>query len=272
MGYEKMSVGARTFLQEAARLAYGSGKNGGKSGGWGRMGLLEGTDGLRMIKFNTHYGERHRGSKTQGMIDSANNLRAKLIEIAQGAGITGQKMKDIRKALGLSTVKYGNKSDDLLNRTSVAKVVSLIGGDEVWNDILPSGVNMDQFVSDDDTTFARLEDRTVKWTNSAKDLGKWGRVSANELQKELAKVTEDTAGLWTKDSKIKECLGNAVAEAFSENFRLTLERSHCLDFVSISDIVHSMQEVVIPSLLGDGVPSAEEAARDPEAVKRYFAK
>ena len=59
MGYGNLTVDARSTLQEIARMAYGSGLFEGTSGGKGRMGVLCDANGkARIIKFNTHVGER----------------------------------------------------------------------------------------------------------------------------------------------------------------------------------------------------------------------
>ena len=56
MGYETCSVQARGNLQEIARMAYGSGRFEGRSGGAGRMGIWQTADGkCRVVKYNTHF-------------------------------------------------------------------------------------------------------------------------------------------------------------------------------------------------------------------------
>lgn len=134
MGYENINLETRQQLFEIARMAYGSGSNEGVKGGAGRMGAMTGPDGKpRVFKFNTHLRERLGGpSKSEEMIRSSNELRSLLFSIAQRAGYEGEALSKIRKELGLKDGTATPKS--LLDRTVVAKVVTMIGGEKVWQD------------------------------------------------------------------------------------------------------------------------------------------
>ena len=276
MGYESISTGARTFLQEAARLAYGSGNWEGRNGGWGRMGVLVNNDGaLRMIKFNTHLTERLSGSKTQGMIDSSNVLREKLIEIAKSAGLEGEQLEEIRECLGLPARGNVNTTDELLNRSSVAQVVSLIGGDEVWNDIMPEDGNFDGFVSDADTTFTRLENRQIVSKN-AKDLGTLTKMTANDFRSTLSDAVEVLLNSMSGEEvadlpQRKDVLTQVINEAFTEEFCQALDESNGLDFTNVNKLKSSLVSM-LDTLMSLEDPLSGDAQKDPAAIRHYLAK
>ena len=96
MGYEHLSGGVRETLVEIARMAYGLHE--GEAGGRGHLGVLNGPDGPRIIKFNTH-----RGTETGDAwaIASSHALRVLLADIANGAGLDAAAIAVIRQKLGL---------------------------------------------------------------------------------------------------------------------------------------------------------------------------
>lgn len=121
-------------LRDIASVAYGSGMTEGAAGGAGRMGLVKGADGqLRVIKFNTHLGERLFGPKaTKSMFEASNDLRDRLLGLADDLHIDEATKTKIKKLLGY---KGDVAPKSLLNRKIVAKVVTMIGGNDVWEDV-----------------------------------------------------------------------------------------------------------------------------------------
>lgn len=163
MGYDNLTVDARSTLQEIARMAYGSGLFEGTSGGKGRMGVLCDANGkARIIKFNTHVGERLFGdslSENSLMLESSNRLRTMIKSIADGAGLDAAILKEIYNKLGID--KEGTVvTTDLLSRKIVAKVVNLIGGDQVWQDAW-TGQDKAAYVSQEHTQMSDLVTRGI---------------------------------------------------------------------------------------------------------------
>ena len=273
MGYESISTGARTFLQEAARLAYGSGNGEGRNGGSGRMGVLVDNDGsLRMIKFNTHWTERLSGSKTQGMIDSSNVLREKLIEIAKSAGLEGEQLEEIRESLGLPARGNVNTTDELLNRSSVAQVVSLIGGDEVWNDIMPEDGNFDGFVSDADTTFTRLKNRQIVSKNAKDFVALTAGVFRSKLSDAVGVFLNPRPGVEGANSpQMREFLTQVINEAFSGEFCQALNEGNGFGFTNVDKLKSSLVDLV-RTLMSLEDPLSGDAQKDPAAIRHYLAR
>lgn len=124
----------RKDLNAIARYAYGSGWFGeGEKGGRGNMGLLRGRDGrLRVIKFNTHWGEG--GAATPEQIAASNCLREQLLELARSFGSDAAVIQRIRAELGLAADQNPNTGTTLLTRTVVARVVKMIDQD-IWTNV-----------------------------------------------------------------------------------------------------------------------------------------
>ena len=124
----------RKDLNAIARYAYGSGWFGeGEKGGRGNMGLLKGPDGrLRVIKFNTHWGEG--GEATPEQVAASNRLREQLLELARSFGRDEGVIQRIRAELGLAADENPTNGTTLLSRTVVAKVVKLIDQD-IWTNV-----------------------------------------------------------------------------------------------------------------------------------------
>ena len=164
MAYDILYAHHDSLLQEAARVAYGSGGRERTAGGKGNMGVLKDADGnLRIVKFSTHWKERtSRSPATAQMVESSNRLRTMLLGVAKSAGVVD--LRAIRSQLGLSAAGTETGSDKLLSRSAVAAVVRLIGGENVWNDAL-KGVDMAAYESKADTHFdlvaKRLQDRKI---------------------------------------------------------------------------------------------------------------
>ena len=156
-GYLKLPGPVKGFLTEVARMSYGVGK-GGKKGGAGRIGLLEENGSLRVIKYNTHRSERlwlfGTNPATQAMKDSSNALRKKLVSIARMADLSPAKILQVRNLLGLKG--DAETSDALLDRTAVAEVLEIIGGDSLWGDAQPPDNNWNVYASEKDMSFARV--------------------------------------------------------------------------------------------------------------------
>ena len=159
MAYNTLNATQKTFLQEAARVAYGSG---GcferRAGGKGRMGILtDGSGKTRIVKFNTHSSERSlHASATREMLESSNRLRAMLLGIAESARDVD--LGVIRFRLGLSSGGKETCTGKLLDRSDVAAVVRLIGGDQVWDEAL-EGVDMAAYASQADMRFNAVAKR-----------------------------------------------------------------------------------------------------------------
>ena len=132
-------------LFQIAKLAYGSGLTEKTSGGNGNIGLFDG----RVVKFNTHYGER-RGATSEAMRASCNALRTKLSEIAasllsarEGAdAATNAKLSralaKVRATLGMAPDGAAVATTRLLERTAVAKVLNTIQkatGFDAWAEL-----------------------------------------------------------------------------------------------------------------------------------------
>ena len=164
MGYENCSLRTRENLQEISRMAYGSGWFEGRSGGAGRMGIWKTADGqYRVIKFNTKIGDRLGGDSMADdprMLESCNRLRQELVLIATSAGVDPKVMRQIRAKLGLPA-EGGTDAGKLLDRSDVAAVVTLIGGDKVWDDAL-HGRDMKDYKSDAHSSFKSLSERDFK--------------------------------------------------------------------------------------------------------------
>lgn len=110
-------------LKTIASMAYGSRE--GDAGGAGRIGMLNG----RVVKFNTHLGERLFGAKAdQRMYDSCNNLRRTLSEIArQSLGNTDDRLlREVNRLLGVADDGQVTKGSarSLLDRKVVATVIN----------------------------------------------------------------------------------------------------------------------------------------------------
>lgn len=110
-------------LKAIATMAYGSKE--GDAGGAGRIGMLNG----RVVKFNTHLGERLFGAKAdQRMFDSCNTLRRTLSEIArQSLGGTDEKLlREVNRLLGVADDGQVAKGSarSLLDRKVVAAVIN----------------------------------------------------------------------------------------------------------------------------------------------------
>jgi len=89
---------ALTFLDEVASQCHGSGMFEGRSGGFGRIGMIDG----KPVKFNTHWKERLFGEKaTAEMRDSCNQLRKSLYDVAKFVGLDFATLQRLCKGLGM---------------------------------------------------------------------------------------------------------------------------------------------------------------------------
>ena len=110
-------------LKTIATMAYGSKE--GTAGGAGRIGMLNG----RVIKFNTHVGERLFGTRTnQQMLDSCNTLRQTISEIARNSLGNGNNdlLREINRLLGVTDDGQVTTASArlLLDRKIVATVIN----------------------------------------------------------------------------------------------------------------------------------------------------
>ena len=158
MGYVNLPRSARSVLNDIARLSYGSGLFEGRNGGRGRMGLVTAGNVPRVIKFNTHYHDRGPLGDRQSaeMLESSNQLRELLCNLARRANLPEQTLNDIRHRLELDKNK---PPKSLLERKVVAKVVQRIGGNEVW-EAIEGERNLERFRTKDvATSFADMTGR-----------------------------------------------------------------------------------------------------------------
>lgn len=159
MGYVNLPQSARSVLKDIARLSYGFGLFEGRNGGKGRMGLVTAPgSGPRVIKFNTHYHDRGPLGARQSpeMLESSNQLRELLGNLARSANLPEETLRDIRHRLELDRDK---PPKSLLDRKVVAKVVQSIGGNEVWEEI-EGEKNLERFRTKNvATSFADMKGR-----------------------------------------------------------------------------------------------------------------
>lgn len=142
MAFDVTGLGAQDALAQIAKMAYGSGRNEGVTGGKGNIGLVDG----QVVKFNTHWTERLK-STTDEMRASCDELRRKLGTIAgellaspgeenpDVAAAKRETLANIRRQLGLDPEGQAVVSTRLLDRKIVAAVVTQlaeVSGQNVW--------------------------------------------------------------------------------------------------------------------------------------------
>ena len=123
------------FLREAARVAYGSRFFEKQNGGYGSIGVLKDPYGRdRIVKFNTRYWEE--GEVTNKMLEVSNSLREKLWGIAKEMPqLRGARREEIRNLLNIDR-RGKSGTTELLKRTIVARVITKIGGQRLWDEAL----------------------------------------------------------------------------------------------------------------------------------------
>ena len=164
MAYENCLLTTKNNLCEIARMAWGSGRNEQRNGGEGRMGIWEVNGQTRILKFNTGLGERLFSDSLaddERLLQSSNRLRHELVHIAESAGVDDAVMRSIRERLGLGA-DGENAPQKLLDRKDVASVVTMIGGDEVWNDALQQMNRAAYSSSGRNMRFKALVDRQIQ--------------------------------------------------------------------------------------------------------------
>lgn len=136
-----LSIDQKNFVNELAKLAYGTGGSSEKThGGKGNMGLTYADDGsVHVFKFNTHGSAASTAQKqvrsalgNAEVLTASNNLRAELEKIALSAGLGDEIVKRI---LGANTTQ-----DELLTRKMVAGFVTELAKQcddlkDVWKDV-----------------------------------------------------------------------------------------------------------------------------------------
>lgn len=261
MGYENLRVEARSFLQEVARMAYGSGRNEGVQGGAGRMGMLLAPDGTaRVIKFNTNWTARWFGTSVKnapGMLECSNELRRTLVDVALRAGLGEEQMRAIRTRLGLPAQRpelpEGRQegSDKLLNRADVAAVLRMIGGDRVWRD---AGVDdqalMAGYRSDGNSEYGHLrglEERRIRngETHNLKAVVRLKRLSARDFKSildecEYMHLLSQLEAAGGKDVKVAR---EICRRAFGGDFLGELERANHLVAVNPEKLKERLGEM-----------------------------
>ena len=208
-----MNVGENAkFLREAARVAYGSGFCEKTNGGRGNIGILKDPYGReRIVKFNTH-GNEEGGAVTNEMRDVSNSLRKRLWEAAKGVvGNDAEALEKIRKLLNVDN--GGNSTaTSLLTRNIVAKVITKIGGQGLWDAALAEKSIKSYSSTGLDTTFRAVYDAQAKVGNDAR------RSRANwELDNAMKAVTaalprKQGGDLTLFSGKIQEGLKSLVTD------------------------------------------------------------
>ncbi len=144
MGSDISNLSAQNALTEIAKMAYGSGTFEGKSGGKGNIGLLNG----RVVKFNTHWSERHGSSTTDEMRKSCDDLREKLrniisenlTDVSPLESEACKMREELYKKLGYDAngQKLEPTRTPLLDRKVVASIVSRLennGKFNIWSEV-----------------------------------------------------------------------------------------------------------------------------------------
>ena len=160
MAIDIRGLGNQEALAQIAKLAYGSGSSEKTSGGKGNIGLLDG----RVVKFNTHFGERG-GKPSDEMRASCNELRARLSEIAMamlanGNDASARALASVRRALGIDAKGNLVETRKLLDRKAVAKVMNVLRdatGYDAWGE-LRAGDAQSLSSKGVVTTFARVSE------------------------------------------------------------------------------------------------------------------
>lgn len=205
MGLQSLTSMNIERLQEIAAMAYGSGRFEGTKGGEGRIGMIDG----KVVKFNTHIGERLFGAKaTDAMFASCNELRKNLWGIAQDMGLESKQLEKIKSELGLD--KSGSlPTKKLLNRTTVASVINILGKENntLWDKI------PDAKMKTADTSFKNVENATGERSRLLK--GCEGALSCfeNIVQRNWLAIASDQC-LPSNDGDAKERFVVAVKDRF----------------------------------------------------------
>ena len=119
-GYNRLSYEEKCFLQQVAHKIYASGKTGDIKAGSGYVGLL----GNRLIDFSAGKFEAAFGRADSYKYDSSRALAQELAKIANKLGIRCHELSALARPGG----------KPLFERTVAVRVLTAIGGDELWKD------------------------------------------------------------------------------------------------------------------------------------------
>lgn len=184
------------MLQNIAKMAYGNGTNEGRNGGNGNIGLLNG----RVVKFNTHAGERFCALFRSANYDekkACDNLRICIAKIAYR--LLGDDSAKILEELGIKRMPINDKEDywnvtstKLLDRKIVAGIITEINNhgkekitQDLWEGTTDNSFARD-FKSEDSMSFASVQNKVKNFyknqtTESLKELSKAGDWMASKL-------------------------------------------------------------------------------------------
>lgn len=264
-GYSNCTAETQGNLREIARMAYGSGFFERKSGGAGRIGMWEIEGKKCVIKFNTHLSERLRSTGNQDkseMVSGSNCLRQELLHIAKSARVSDDVMAQIRRRLGMNGEELPTT---LLNRTDVAKVVSLIGGDAVWDEALGErGKRIEEYASTgSDTHFKTLKERHIKPAGNARQVAVTrGNLSDDRVSIVKACLNEilDSPG-FRQDNKaiVREVIDDEMISAFTAAMRQEEGKGSCpKGMFSPANVKHRLETCVmfiLSTYKGDSLPT-----------------
>jgi len=245
-------------LTEIAKFAIGSKEATGDeraeiSVGAGRIGMIDG----KVVKFNTHIGERFFGPKAdKNMRESCNQLRERLIEITSGMNVSKKTLDAIRRKLGLKEDGRSLADAPLLSRKDVASVINMINDDkgiDIWSNLRIADV--EAIASKDlDTTFgtvrAEAEKGTKKGIETVLDVrGLMGEDGTKNILNNLVK----NATLYIKDG------------AKYPPFDLTCRDMHRGTVVKLGDCILDSQ------IFADSDTPTEKNRQDTgDAFREYF--
>lgn len=151
MGFENLSFVNKAAIVSIASQAYGSGTFEKTKGGAGHIGLLKSNGQERVIMFDTGGG----ASRNAEAIEASDRLRAKLLAIADNAGLDKDVMQQVRSKLGLEKGMDKPRFASLLDRKVVAQVATLIGGGALWA-VVKAGICPPVPKGDGEDTFTKV--------------------------------------------------------------------------------------------------------------------
>ena len=198
------------FLREAARVAYGSRFFEKQNGGYGSIGVLKDPYGRdRIVKFNTRNWEE--GVVTDKMLEVSNSLREKLWGIAKEMPqLRGARREEIRKLLNIDR-RGKSGTTELLKRTIVARVITKIGGQRLWDEALAEKSIKSYSSKGLSTKFQAVYDAAAGVGNDARRSLANG-VLNDAMNSVIAALPKQGDDLTPFSRKIKDCLYSLLTD------------------------------------------------------------
>lgn len=230
---ESRACGNHDFLREIALNSYGYGSGAGEAGGRGNIGLVTDSSGNpRVVKFNTSKFTSKPKVGTEAYnqsIQSSNALRNLLINIAQTSDLPEDRMKEVRRMLGLGEDNQSHGPVSLLTRKVTASVVKLIDKD-IWTRVK---------AKDQETSYST---KLTSWSANEKSFDEMSRridsAEASEAFKGSAVALDRaTVDKGEKDAKLARAVESAVEGAQKE-------RKSAVSFVAIRTFEGAVQDAV----------------------------